>query len=140
MRSRLSALAVAIAMLWCSNVVAKPSFRRNVDRVPNRYIVMFDDAELKKMPDLPEQAVKVLSDELVLRYGGKVTNRWHHAIRGFAAEMTEQQAIALLNDHRIKIVEEDAEMFLSEATSQWNLDRIDSPNPVRDGQYAYGDS
>jgi hypothetical protein len=59
-------------------------------------------------------------------WAGTVTRGYNHAINGFAAYMTEQQALALSEDSRVAFVEEDSimEALITQTNPPWGLDRI----------------
>jgi len=93
--------------------------------VPNSYIVVFDQDQA---PDVDEQQIAAEADDVVLKTRtGRLTHVYAHAIRGFAAQMTEAEAIALSNDPRVAYVEEDGEMEIvaTQSNATWGLDRID---------------
>ena len=62
-----------------------------------------------------------------------------NALRGFSAEMTESDAIALSNDPRVRFVEEDSimEILTTQANPPWGLDRIDESALPVSGTYTY---
>jgi subtilisin family serine protease len=64
--------------------------------------------------------------DMMPEWRGTVTHRYNHAINGFAAYMTEQQALELSEDSRIKFVEEDSivEALVTQTNPPWGLDRI----------------
>ncbi|HEV7890103.1 MAG TPA: hypothetical protein VGP08_05670, partial [Pyrinomonadaceae bacterium] len=55
--------------------------------IPGNYIVVLDNVAAGE-PGPYSQADQVI-DVLVAAYGGKVKNRYKHALNGYAAEMTE---------------------------------------------------
>jgi subtilisin family serine protease len=105
--------------------------------IPGHYIVVLDDTAAGQPGDF-SQADQV-TDVLVAAYGGKVNKRFKHAINGFAAEMTEEEALALSEDPRVQYVEEDAEVSLSatQTGATWGLDRIDQRDRPLNGTYVY---
>ena len=62
-----------------------------------------------------------------------------HAISGFAAEMTEEEAIALSEDPDVRFVEEDSvvEAVTTQTNATWGLDRIDQTDRPLNGTYTY---
>ncbi|MGI0025963.1 MAG: S8 family serine peptidase, partial [Nitrososphaera sp.] len=79
----------------------------------------------------------------VSTYRGKVRHTFKDAIKGFAAEMSEAEAIRLSQDPRVDFVEEDGVMYADAATTQnttaatWGLDRIDQRNLPLNNLYSY---
>jgi len=70
--------------------------------IPGSYIVVLDDVAAGD-PGPFSQAGQI-TDVLVAAYGGKVKNLYKHALNGYAAEMTEDEALALSEDPRVKFV------------------------------------
>src|SRR5258708_27672744 len=74
--------------------------------------------------DTPSAAALTLSST----YGGKVSQIYEQALKGYSVEMSEAQAQALSQDSRVKYVEEDGIMSAStieQASATWGLDRVD---------------
>ncbi|HEX7313923.1 MAG TPA: S8 family peptidase [Pyrinomonadaceae bacterium] len=107
--------------------------------IPNNYIVVLDNVAAGE-PGPYSQADQI-TDVLVAAYGGKVKHhgRFKDAINGYAAEMTEDEALALSEDPRVQFVEED-QVYTASATQSpatWGLDRIDQRNRPLSGSYTY---
>src|SRR5262245_59469530 len=66
-------------------------FLRSDRPVPNQYIVVLRDAP-------GSQEVGVVGQRLASEHGGTVLLTYRHALRGFAARLSERQAIALSQD------------------------------------------
>jgi len=115
-------------------------FHRHGDRaIPNHYIVVLDrDVSIGgRQTDiaLNDSAVAQLMPE----WAGTVTRRFNHALNGFAAYMTEQQAETLSDDPRVAFVEEDSivEMFATQTNPPWGLDRIGQRDLPLNQTYSY---
>ena len=105
--------------------------------IHGKYVVVLKD-EATGDPGAFSQADQVI-DVLVAAYNVKANNRFKHAINGFAAEMTEGEALALSEDPRVEFVEED-QVYTADATqtgATWGLDRIDQRNRPLNGTYIY---
>ncbi len=107
------------------------------DRIPGQYIVILDD------DTLPGDSVPTLTDDLLATHGGTARVHLQNAVRGFSANLTEEQALRLSRDPRVRIVEENARAYLSSEqalptdNSLWNLDRIDQRTAVGSGDDKY---
>jgi hypothetical protein len=76
----------------------------------------------------PDPEVLSLAKELTSRYGGVAGETYGAALKGFALQASEDEAIAMSADDRVAFIQEDGEVTL-EATQwnppSWGLDRID---------------
>jgi subtilisin family serine protease len=105
--------------------------------IPGNYIVVLDNVAAGE-PGPFSQADQII-DVLVAAYGGKVKMHYKHALNGYAAEMTEDEALALSEDPRVQFVEED-QIYTADTTqtgATWGLDRIDQRNRPLNGTYVY---
>jgi subtilisin family serine protease len=111
--------------------------RKGALAIQNQYIVVLDrDATGRR----GEEAVNAREIErLVPDWMGSVTHRFHYAINGFAATMTEEQALLLSEDSRVAFVEEDAvvEAGATQNNPPWGLDRIGQRNLPLNAVYSY---
>jgi len=112
--------------------------RKGFRAIPNHYIVVLDNDAVGRTGNAATNA-RVVTD-LMPEWAGTVTHRYDHAINGFAAFMTEQQARALSEDSRVRFVEEDSIMEASVTQSNppsWGLDRIDQTALPLSNSYSY---
>ncbi|MCA1619620.1 MAG: S8 family peptidase [Acidobacteria bacterium] len=144
----LAALALSLTALLSANTPntrtsAGPArkndklHKKGADRIPGHYIIVLDDVAAGQ-PGPASQARQV-ADVLVSAYGGKVNRVYSNALNGYAAEMTEDEALALSNDPRVQFVEEDGVMTASatQSNATWGLDRIDQRDRPLNGTYVY---
>ena len=134
--------AAALVLLALAPIGAQQAsnekFHRHGHRaIPNHYIVVLDrDVTIG-------ESGKTLNDrevaELMPSWAGTVTRRFDHALNGFAAFMTEQQAEALAADSRVAFVEEDAlvETMTTQNNPPWGLDRISQRDLPLNHVYTY---
>jgi subtilisin family serine protease len=111
--------------------------KKGAKAIPGHYIVVLDNVAAGE-PGPASQARQV-ADVLVSAYGGKVNRVYEAALNGYAAEMTEDEALALSEDPRVQFVEED-QIYTIDATQSgatWGLDRIDQRNRPLSGTYTY---
>jgi subtilisin family serine protease len=105
--------------------------------IPGQYIVVLDlDVDGGK-GDLGLTAT--IADNLAATYGGVITYTYADALHGFAAQMTEEAALALSKDPLVSFVEEDSMMhtMVTQTNPPWGLDRIDETALPRSGTYTY---
>jgi subtilisin family serine protease len=110
---------------------------RSPNKIKNSYIVVFDD-EIVGQKGLYSIAPYMATD-MASTYRGKLTHVYQHAINGFAAEMSEEDAEILSQDYRVKFVEEDSIMSIDATQNNppWGLDRIDQRNRPLSATYTY---
>ena len=79
-----------------------------------------------------------VANEHARRYGADVEFVYEHALRGYAAQVSEGRIGELARDSRVARIERDGVVQASETQSNatWGLDRIDSRDGL-DGQYNY---
>ncbi len=153
MRKTLGLLCVCLGALTLVPLVAQqpgsqggdrrnqdpPRFHRHgVDRIANHYIVVLDEDAPGDEGDFGAAAAR--ADEVIQRTpAGRVTQVYAYAVRGFAAEMSEEEAIALSEDPDVRFVEEDAvvEINATQSNPPWGLDRIDQSGRPLSGTYSY---
>jgi subtilisin family serine protease len=105
--------------------------------IPGQYIVVMDQDPVGKDGDYFIAARA--ADYMVAAYGGEVSHVYAYALNGFAARMTEEEAINLSNDPRVKFVEEDSvvEATITQSNAPWGLDRIGQRDLPLNGIYSY---
>ena len=111
--------------------------RMGENAIPGQYIVVLD-VDVDGGKGDPALAATAAS-ELTAAYGGVVTYIYSDALNGFAAQMTEEQALNLSKDPRVSFVEEDSMMYtmVTQTNPPWGLDRIDETDLPRSGTYTY---
>jgi subtilisin family serine protease len=106
--------------------------------IPNNYIVVLDQDAVGADADFGRAAAD--ADQAILKTRtGRVKHVYAHALNGFSAEMTEDEAIALADDPGVLYVEEDQEMEIvtTQSNATWGLDRIDQVNLPLSASYTY---
>jgi len=113
-------------------------FRRQGARaIPNHYIVVLDRDATGRQGNVSSNSAEIA--QLMSVSAAAVTRRFDHALNGFSAYMTEQQAQALSEDSRVRFVEEDSlvEMFVTQSNPPWGLDRIGQRDLPLNQVYSY---
>jgi subtilisin family serine protease len=130
-RSIVAAMCVVLA------AAAPSSGATNDDRTSARstYIVVLN-------PDTVRSIVPVVAGELARSYDGAVSSVYQHALKGFAAQLTEKQAARLAADPRVAYVEPDQviEAVATQSPATWGLDRIDQRDLPLNNSYTYNQS
>ena len=116
--------------------------RQGARAIPNHYIVVLDeDVSLPDKFGVPPDvsAVARRTDEVMRSVGAVPTYLYEHAIHGFAAQMTEEEALKLSADDRVAFVEEDSivEANVTQTGATWGLDRIDQRARPLSTTYSY---
>lgn len=105
--------------------------------IPGQYIVVLDMDVDGGKGDFALAATA--AQDLTSAYGGVVTETYADALNGFAAQMTEAEALNLSKDPRVRFVEEDSiiQADVTQTNPPWGLDRIDETDLPRNGTYTY---
>ena len=89
----------------------------NGDVIPGKYIIVMDDANLKSTVsyEVGQKEVKLIAQDILSASGlksGSITATYSHAIRGFAAELSPEQASLIEKDERVIYIEQDHYVIL----------------------------
>jgi serine protease len=142
---RYFAVAVVVLSLVTGARADSAKIVKHVKAVPQRYIVVLNDAAV------PKHNVSAVAHELVSRFGGRIPANpqgeeiFDSALRGFVVLISDQAAGFLSDDPRVKFLEEDAYTQMSATRDfsiemsypvydyrRWNLDRVDEFQSVFD--------
>jgi subtilisin family serine protease len=131
----LAAICVLVAAAFPQSLNSK--FIRSEQAVDGRYIVLLEDTSLPI--GATASSIRSRARDVAQGYGAQIDRTFTSAIKGFAARMSESQAIALSNDQRVKLVEADRVISVSNTQSNapWNLDRVDQRNLPWTSTYDY---
>jgi len=147
-RGSLSLAAVCAAALMLVPVRAQQElpaqasdqarFHRQQNKIANNYIVVLDQDAVG--PGADEAAADdEVNAVLATTATGKLKHVYAHALVGFAAEMSEEDAVALSRDPRVRFVEEDStmEIVTTQTNATWGIDRIDQRTLPLNQTYTY---
>ncbi|MEK6371816.1 MAG: S8 family peptidase [Acidobacteriota bacterium] len=125
-------LVILVLVVLVATTAFAGDFKKNDKKVPDQYIVVFDDA-------VADDEILALADELSLKYGGLKDKVYTKALKGFSVKMSEGQAKQLADDERVAWVEEDGEVSIdtTQSGATWGLDRIDQRDRPLNGTFVY---
>jgi subtilisin family serine protease len=115
----------------------KSKLHRKANKIQNNYIVVLDDAVVGEKG--PYSIAPYMAKDMAGAYRGNLKQVFQHALNGFSVEMSEEEALRLSDDYRVKFVEEDAVMTAdtTQNGATWGIDRIDQRNRPLNGTYTY---
>ena len=110
--------------------LARSSAGTDARPIPGQYIVVFRDG----VADAPG-----LARRLAAAHGGSPRFTYRHAVKGFAASMSDQAAAALARNPNVAYVEQDQVVSVSTTQSgaTWGIDRIDQRGLPLSTTYSY---
>lgn len=136
-KSLSSLLCIAGMLLaWPAKDTGAGEYRKSRHAIPGSYIVLLRG----QAGDMSGSAARL--ERLLAAYRAQARQRWHHAVNGFAARMTPEEALALAQDPEVAIVEEDSLVtaYDTQTEAPWGLDRIDQREPPLDASYHYANA
>lgn len=126
----LSLIVLVLAFPVLGAGLKKGHLKKSDRKVPDQYIVVFEDRVTN---------VDALADELVYKHRGRKTHVFSKVLKGFAAQLSEKEALALSENPSVKYVEEDG--FVTATATQsgatWGIDRIDQRDLPLSTTYVY---
>jgi subtilisin family serine protease len=128
-RSIVAAMCVVLAVAAPSSAAERPD-DSGAARSP--YIVVLK-------PDTARTVVPALAQELTRAHSGALAAVYQHALKGFTAQLTEEQAARLAAHPLVAYVEADQELqaFATQSPATWGIDRIDQRDLPLNSAYAY---
>lgn len=105
--------------------------------IPNRYIVVLEDWATGNLGE--DSQADLVANELTNAYGGKTEYIYKHVLNGFSVELTAKQLEMMLQDIRVKYIEEDGKVSINatQSNATWGLDRIDQRDRPLNSTYEY---
>ena len=144
MRSRIAVAVTLFVLAACAEPVSSPSpslvrvgpaqapllRTGSPDEIPGQYIVVFNDDVENPHGKAKEKAVKAKAN-VKFSYGS--------ALKGFAAELSDEALAELRSDPDVAYIEQDQTVSLSttQTGATWGIDRIDQRNRPLSGTYTY---
>ncbi|MEM1043190.1 MAG: S8 family peptidase [Bacteroidota bacterium] len=107
--------------------------------IPGRYIVVLAEEPVALARGTAARDLRDLTAEVAAR-GAEVRHTYEHALTGFAAAMSADEAAALADDPRVLYVEQAQRAYLTGTGTQggatWGLDRVNARSGF-DNQYGW---
>ena len=112
-------------------------YRKAINAIPQHYIVVMDVDAAGTAGDFNASAAR--ATEMSTTFGARVSHVYAHAINGFSAWMSDDRAVALSDDPRVKFVEQDSIMTatVTQTNPPWGLDRIGQRDLPLNRTYSY---
>ncbi len=127
----ISLLVVLLALPVLAGGVKKGGIiKAKGKKVSGQYIVVLEDRTVD---------VDAVAADLTSRHRGRKNHVYKNALKGFSAELSETEALALSKDPRVKFVEEDGEVRTrtTQSGATWGIDRIDQSALPLSTTYVY---
>lgn len=135
-------LSVALmGLLGSQKVVWAGDYVAAKHPIPNRYIVILKGSAPAVAPMVSSRsAIEGKGREINARYGGSTDEVWTDVVRGFSMNLTADKARELAADPEVALVEEDSriDLFATQASAPWHLDRIDQASLPLNQLYSFG--
>jgi subtilisin family serine protease len=139
--------AVGIAAALATTMMGGPawaapgtgSILKSANAIPGSYIVVLKDKAAGGRAGTAQAGVAAVAKTLAGRYGATVTHTYGDALNGFAAKLSEKDALRLAADPSVEYVEQDAVVTLdaTQTNPPWGLDRIDQRALPLSASYTY---
>ena len=98
------------------------------DAIPGSYIVVLNGQR-------SQAETRATSQSLATSYDVKVRDQYDASIKGFSANMSEDQAKTLAGDKRVAYVQQNQKITVSQDDPPWGLDRADQRDLPLDKKY-----
>jgi len=136
-------LALSLTSLLAGGLQAAELIQRP-NAIPGQYIVVLQDETPDEVRGLSgERKAKRRIDtalEMSTRHRGRAERVYHHAMNGFVAKMSDNDAREMLKDKRVRFIEQDSIVSINQAVQSpatWGLDRIDQRSLPANTSYSY---
>lgn len=98
------------------------------DAIPGSYIVVLNGRRTQVQ-------TRATNQSLATSYDVKVKDQYDASVKGFSANMTEEQAKKLAGDSRVAYVQQNQKITVSQDDPPWGLDRADQRDLPLDKKY-----